>query len=174
MNTFKRLALCWRIMRAKPGGSLAHAKRELPPADGDNMQALMNQQLLELVLVFSTHGHSGFSASYATSALGKLLAFEPLGPLTGEPDEWIDHGYSIQNNRASHVFMGDKDRFDGAAYDIQAVVFREPNGSCFTGKGSSQPVTFPYTPRTIYVDVDDTGMPLDGWDREGVCPRWEA
>ena len=148
-----RLSLCWRILRAKPGNLFGHAERELPAANGDEMQALMNAQLKEMLLVFSTHGHSGFSASWARACLGKLLAYEPLGPLTGEPSEWVEVSDGVfQNKRASHVFK-QADRFDGQAYDINARVFREPGGACYTGHGSMQPVTFPYTPTTEYVDV---------------------
>jgi hypothetical protein len=84
-----------------------------------------------------------------------LLRYEPLGPLTGEPDEWVDHGYCMQNNRCSHVFK-QADRFDGQAYDIQGKVFREPSGACYTCSDSFVPITFPYTPTTVYVDVPAT------------------
>lgn len=162
MRTFtSRLALCWRILRAKPGNLLDHAERELPPPGDDEMQALMNAQLKELVLVFSTHGHSGFSASWARQCLDKLLAYQPLRPLTGEPDEWCEVGDGVfQNRRCSHVFK-QADRFDGQAYDLNGRVFREPSGACYTGRDSMVPVTFPYTPATVYVDVpgaEDTGQ----------------
>jgi len=175
MKLTEKLALCWRILRAEPGNCMEHADRELPPADGDEMQALMNQHIKEMVLVFGTHGHSGFSASYAIALLEKILRFQPLRPLTGEPEEWgerFDGGTCKQNKRAGNVFIGDPQRFNGQAYDIDAIVFREPTGSCFTGKGSAQPVIFPYTPRTIYVDVDAEGNPLNGWTREGIYPGW--
>ncbi len=153
MNFKDRLSLCWRVLRAKPGNLFAHADRELPKPNGDDMQELMNQQLRELILVFSTHGHSGFSASYARGALDKLLAYEPLRPLTGEPDEWNEVGPGVfQNNRCSRVFK-DASQFDGQAYDIDAVVFREPSGACFTSRDSRKVVTFPYWPKTEYVDV---------------------
>ena len=173
MKLSEKIGLCWRILREKPGNLMAHAESELPDADNE-MQAQMNRDLRELVLVFSTQGHSGFSASYATGTLEKLLRFQPLRPLTGEDREWGEtfDGRCQQNRRCGSVFKGDPERFGGQAYDINAVVFRETNGACFTGRGSAQPVTFPYTPRTIYVDVDDDGKPLDGWDREGVYPGW--
>ena len=153
MKLTQRLALCWRILRAEPGNLLAHADRELPPADGDEMQALMNQGLRELVLVFGTQGHSGFSANWARQSLEKLLAYEPLRPLTGEPDEWAEVADGVfQNKRWSRVFK-QADRFDGQAYDIDAKVFREPSGACYTGRESMVPVVFPYWPKTEYVDV---------------------
>lgn len=137
---------------------LAHANRELLNPESNDMQALMNQQLKELILVFSTHGHSGFSANYAASALEKLLRYEPLGPLTGEQSEWNEVGTDVfQNNRCSRVFK-QADRFDGQAYDLDGKVFREPGGSCFTNKHSMVPITFPYVPSTVYVDVADTSF----------------
>lgn len=154
MKLTKKLALCWRILKANPGNYMIHAERELPPAVGDDMQSLMNDQLKEMVLVFATHGHSGFSSSYAVSALEKLLLFKPLGPLTGADDEWYYHAGEdlYQNKRCSHVFK----ESDGSAYDINGRVFREPNGACFTNSDSRVPVIFPYVPRTEYVDVPST------------------
>lgn len=174
MRLTEKLSLCWRILREKPDNLMAHIERELPPDQGDEMQAAMNQGLRELVLVFCTQGHSGFSASYAISVLEKLLRFQPLRPLTGDADEWgrTFDGRCQQNKRASHVFRCDPERFDGQAYDIRAIVFRENSGACFTGRGSSQPIIFPYTPHTVYVDVDDEGNPLNGWTREGIYPGW--
>lgn len=152
MNLINKASLCWRILRSDRGNLVAHAERELPPDEGDGMNALMNRHLLELVVVFSTQGHSGMSAAFATSALEKLLRYEPLRPLTGDPGEWLDHGYCMQNKRCGRVFK-QPDRFDGQAYDIDAVVFREPGGACFTNVGSFRPITFPYWPKTEYVDV---------------------
>lgn len=136
---------------------MAHARRELPPEHGDDMQAAMNRGLLQLLAVFTMQGHSGFSASYATSALEKLMRFEPLGPLTGADDEWMDHGNGIfQNLRCGHVFK-QPDRFNGQAYDLDGRVFREPSGACYTNWDSMVPITFPYTPKREYVDVQAPG-----------------
>ena len=175
MKLIERLSLCRRILCVKPGNPMIHAERELPPANGDEMQELMNKQLKEVILVFCTHEHSGFSASYAASALEKLLRFKPLRPLTGEDSEWrepFEDGGSVQNTRSGNVFKGDPHRFNGDPYDSTAIVFREKSGLCFQGRGSAQPIAFPYTPKVIYLDVDDEGMPLNGWDREGVYSEW--
>ena len=155
MKPIDKLNLCWRILRSKPGGLYAHALSELPPTNGDEMNALMNRNLLELVTVFGTQGHSGFSAGYARAILDKLLRFDPLGPLTGEPTEWVEVGPGVfQNNRCSRVFK-QADRFGGQAYDIDARVFREPSGTCYTNVDSMLPIVFPYTPTTEYVDVGE-------------------
>lgn len=150
MKLRKRIALAWRVLTYQPGNLLAHTDHELPPDEGDEMQALMNDHMRELVLVFASQGHSGFSASYATAALEKLLRFEPLRPLTGEPDEWVKVGGDVwQNRRCSRVFKGP----DGRAYDIDGRVFRDPDGDCYTSRDSRVYVDFPYTPKTEYVDV---------------------
>lgn len=114
----------------------------------------IQQNILELLEVFSNQGHSGFSAPYCIGLFNKLASFEPLCPLTGEPEEWNDTSHMSsrpvwQNKRCSHVF---KDA-DGQAYDIQGKVFREPDGSCYTSKESRVYVEFPYTPKTEYIDV---------------------
>lgn len=151
MNFRNKLRLCWSILTCTPGNLYAHAIRELPAPDGDTMQKAMNRGLLDLVLVFSTQGHSGFSASYAISALEKLLRFAPLRPLTGDESEWVHVGENTwQNNRCSHVF---KDAA-GNAYDIDGKIFREPSGACYTSRDSRVPVTFPYMPVREYVDVE--------------------
>ncbi len=169
-----RIALCWRILRQKQDNLLAHADRELPHIGTDEMGLAMARDLRELVFVFGTQGHSGFSASYATGILEKLLRYAPITPLTGEPGEWMEVGHGVhQNTRCGHVFKS-TDEFDGLPYDLDAVVFREASGACFTGRGSRQPITFPYTPKTVYIDVDAEGTPLNGWNREGVCPEWAA
>jgi hypothetical protein len=145
------------IRAETPGNLYAHAVRELPDAGDDKMQACMNECLLQMVLVFSSQGHSGFSSGYAIAALTKLLDFQPLRPLTGEDSEWNEVGTDVwQNNRCSHVF---KDA-DGRAYDIQGRVFREPNGSGYTSGKSRVYIEFPYTPKIEYVDVDADGKEI--------------
>ena len=133
-----------------------HAERELialgynlnDQEDGPNKW--IQENLFELLDVFSKHGHSGSSAPYCVEAFSKLALFEPLSPLTGEDSEWTEVGDGVwQNKRASNVF---KER-DGKAYDIEGRVFREPDGCCFTNADSRIYVTFPYTPTTEYVDV---------------------
>lgn len=119
----------------------------------DEMQAAICEHVLELLRVFSDEGHSGTTAPYTVNMFKKLAMFEPLVPLTGEDWEWNEVGPgTFQNKRCSRVFK-QADRFDGQAYDIEGKVFREPNGSCYTSADSRVPVTFPYTPKTEYVDV---------------------
>jgi hypothetical protein len=131
---------------------LAHAKNEL---DIIGEHGPMRKHLLTMVETFSDEGHSGFSASYAVSALEKLLRFEPLKPLTGDDGEWMEVGEGMEQNiRCSRVF-----RENGKVYDIEGFVFRDPDGSCYTNGESRRDVVFPYTPKT---EIVDRGCALPG------------
>lgn len=132
-----------------------HAKRELKSMleSDEEINRLMANNILEIVETFSKQGHSGFSASYAIGVLTKLLNWEPFGPLTGEDSEWHDPGGdSLQNIRCSRVF---KDKATGRTYDIEGKVFRSKNGGAYTNRDSHVDVTFPYTPKTEYVEVEE-------------------
>ena len=124
---------------------------KIDPADTDaiEMQKLMHDGIIDMVKLFSSQGHSGFSAPYAIAMTQRLLNYEPLSPLTGEDGEWTDLGDGLkQNKRCSRVFSQ-----NGEAYDIEGKVFREPGGQTFTSGQSRVPVTFPYEPVRIFVDV---------------------
>lgn len=139
---------------------IEHAKREFLAAgykpieqEEDGPNKWMQENVLELLRVFSKQGHSGASAPYCISVFEKLAMFKPLTPLTGNDDEWneVVDGKLWQNNRCSHVFK----EADGRAYDGEARIFREPNGACYTSKDSRAYIKFPYTPTRKYVDVPE-------------------
>lgn len=131
-----------------------YARSELERAglfskEGDFYGGMMGEAVMKLIEVFADEGHSGMSASYCIGIFEKLARFEPLTPLTGDDDEWNEVGDGVfQNKRCSHVF-----KENGAAYDIEGKIFREPDGVCFTSRDSHVPVTFPYVPKHEYVDV---------------------
>lgn len=118
----------------------------------------------KIVEIFSSQGHSGFSAScyssYLSHALKQTLNLQPLSPLTGKDHEWInvseyDEGSMLyQNNRDSAVF---KDGY-GCKYN-DAIVFQgEDDFDSFTGSvgslRSSQYIkSFPFTPKRFTVHV---------------------
>ena len=152
---------------------LAHAETELKAIgmlDGDEMNEAMSKNVFELLAVFSKQGHSGFSALYAVGLFEKLARFEPLAPLTGADEEWCCVSEASgepmwQNKRASHVFKGG----DGQAYDIQAVIYREPSGATFTRGGSRHYVTFPYSPSRKTVQVDASGKEISDEEFEQLA-----
>jgi hypothetical protein len=130
-----------------------HAELEFEIAgynDGEEMNAMMKNNVMTLLEVFSAQGHSGLSAPHCVSLFSKLAKHEPLGPLTGAEAEWgeefNDEG-TRQNRRASHVFL----EKGGQAYDINAVVFEDADGSRWNNSKGHRYVTFPYTPTTKVV-----------------------
>lgn len=150
-----RLGTCLIRYAARKSNIVSFARNELAiafPVD-DGMQSAMNSDVLDIVCLFSTQGHSGMSAGYARGLADKLLGYEPISPLTGEESEWMPLGYSddmtAQNRRCGHVFR----RKDGTAYDSTGRVFREPDGACYTSGDSRVDIAFPYTPTREYVDA---------------------
>lgn len=133
---------------------IKHAKREVPEwfkEEGPNRW--IADGTVELLAVLSHQGHSGGSIGFALNFFKAMASFEPWGPLTGEDSEWgepYDGEGTRQNRRCSHVFK----KADGIAYDIEGRIFREPSGACFTNRDSRVEVTFPYTPKREYVDVE--------------------
>jgi hypothetical protein len=149
------------------GNLLSHARRELkaagmdPDGPADSINTYMAKGTLDLLRVFSEQGHSGASAPFAIKLFATLAAFEPWGPIRGTEDEWMHVGNGgadgremYQNTRCSRVFRNSK---DGPAYDVEGIVFRDPDGCCVTTRGSAVLVDFPYTPKTVYVDRDADG-----------------
>lgn len=139
-----------------------HAQKELELIGAFNKEkdfygGMTGNAVMELIKVFSKQGHSGMSASLVRGLFNKAAAFEPLSPLTGEDSEWNETSKGVfQNNRCGRVF-----KENGQAYDIDGTVFREPSGSCYTSRESRVNVTFPYTPKTEYVDVqEELELPL--------------
>ena len=134
----------------------AYAKSEMERAglfgkDSD-YGGMIADAVMKMIKVFADEGHSGASAPMAINIFKKVAMFEPLTPLTGADDEWMEVGEGQwQNIRCSHVFKG----ADGRAYDIQGRVFREPSGCCYTSFDSRVYLTFPCTPKTEYVDVPE-------------------
>lgn len=116
----------------------------------DAMQAMMCNNILELLEVFSKQGHSGFSAAYLRARLNLLMDFKPLAPLTGEDREWTKVDDDLwQNRRCSTVFKN----ANGEAWNIDGIVFwewyKDPETgemirNSFTSSDSFVPVTFPH------------------------------
>ena len=93
-----------------------HATKELTLAglfDKDSdFVGMLGCSALEIVGVFAKQGHSGMSASIVTDLVGRLMRYEPLTPLTYEPNEWMNvsdqSGSPMwQNIRKSDVFSTD-------------------------------------------------------------------
>lgn len=173
-----------------------HAKTELQIAglfdkEGDFYDGMTGKAVMELMEVFSKQGHSGMSAPIVADIFKKLANYEPLGPITGKDEEWSDvrdYGKGepwYQNKRYSAIF---KDGKDGRAYSIDAIVKRDQNGTCWSGfawlseedykTGDRSKMvgkrgyikSFPFTPKTFYIDVRDVEVAKDDWESFVVDP----
>lgn len=116
--------------------------------DSKEIQQKINDDILQIVQIFSEQGHTGFTANYALNILERLLRYQPLSALTGEDDEWEDTSSfgsdqtSYQNKRCPFIF---KDK-DGKAYNTEGKIFSEDDGKTwFTSKDSKVYIEFPYT-----------------------------
>jgi hypothetical protein len=120
----------------------------------------IGKAVLELIQVFSNQGHSGMSASIVRELFSKLSKYEPLLPITGGENEWVEVSDSLfQNNRLSNVF-----KQNGRIYYLDAITFVDERGSyfsgtCFTKKKKKSIMSrqliksFPFIPKTFIVKV---------------------
>jgi len=120
----------------------------------DEMQDAIESDILQIVDIFAEQGHSGMSAPYVLKILEKVLAFEPVTPLTGEDSEWndmSDHGDSkntiYQNNRCFRVFKEVAPDGTEYVYDSGRYIFRDEEGFTYISRESRGTVIFPYTPK---------------------------
>lgn len=110
---------------------IAQAKEELRRANfGEQDSAVM----IDILERFFEQWDSGGAVSVVAPVLQRLIAGKPLGPLTGDADEWMDVSemsgrVMYQNKRCSTVFK-DGDR----AYNIDTP-----------GRPT---ITFPYWPES--------------------------
>ena len=157
----------------KKSQTLSHAEMEFDilsksytdPSDRPIVEEF-REEILALVNKFGNSGQSGGSAPLVSSAIAdavkKLCMQKPICPITGIDDEWFEFSDGqYQNNRLSSVF---KDK-NGKAYFLDAIVWKgDTEGESgndwdtFTGtvwgNTSRQYIkSFPFTPKTFYVDV---------------------
>jgi len=129
------------------GSLVDFARKELELLGEDEMQEEMNKDVLQVLELLESQGHSGLSISLLMYTLNRLVKFLPLTSLTGEDDEWepldFDSDTSIeQNKRCPRVFRNAGD--NSTAHDVEAKIFEDENGIRFSCRESSLPITFPY------------------------------
>jgi hypothetical protein len=123
---------------------------------GEPYNDLVTKAILDLIELFASQDHTGFTAPYVIDTFSRLAMFKPLSPLTGEDDEWNDIGHGcFQNKRYSAVFKDE----DGTAYNINGKAFTDDGEIWYTCKDSDVNVTFPYVvpdkPEYIYRNKED-------------------
>jgi len=155
----------WEERKFKKSNTYHKAVVELGKLSDDYLVKEFEAEILALVEKFGKSGQSGGSAPFTAGAIAnavkKLCLHDTLSPLTGSEDEW-GHCYEhegeqvYQNKRKYSVFMNDG-RLSTAHYNNTIVFQGEEEWDSFTGSvqgiTSSQPVRFPFEPKTFYVDV---------------------
>jgi len=88
-----------------------HTIRELDLIGEDetaDYDGMIRDAVLDIVRTFARQGHSGYSAAYTLSLIQRLLAFEPLSPLTDDPADWVNVADNLwQCRRQSAAFSHD-------------------------------------------------------------------
>lgn len=114
----------------KDSNLIRHAIKELKLAgyykpDEYGMNTLMKDQILELLAVFTSHGHSGHSAPFAIKLFSKLANWEIISDLTLADDEFVDCGWrdeiQYQNIRDHRIFKDEKGISFSEAFSKTAV-----------------------------------------------------
>lgn len=159
---------------------IEHAKREfkrsgytpLDEEQEDGPNKWMQENVLELIEVFSKQGHSGMSASFAIDAFKKLANYKLLTSVkSAEEFDFVETsmGGSLQSRVISSVFQE-----EGGEYDIDAIVFKNQKGHCFTTSltciGYKHAyIKYPFVPKTFYLDVIEKEVRPDDWEIVGLA-----
>lgn len=167
------------------------AERELTilvkaSTDPDNRPIIEHfiPEILALTEKFGKSGQSGGSAPFTAIALAKaikkLCLQKPICPITGIEEEWMDvanlgDGDSdilYQNKRCSALFKNK----DGRCWYLDAIAFKTANGDLWSSAFLLNPglaikyfsrqyvKSFPFTPKTFYIDVNEGEVAKDDWE----------
>lgn len=165
-----------------------HAKRELDILVKTVPDPIIGEfipELLALAEKFGKSGQSGGSAPFTAAALAKavkqLCLQKTICAITGRDDEWVDVAHLgdgkdpiYQNNREYALFRNG----DGKSHYLDAIVWKDEKGHTWTGAAkrklygsafveycSRQYVkSFPFVPKTFYVDVISEEVAKDDWE----------
>ena len=129
--------------------------------------------------------HSGMSISFTTHILNRLILGEPLSPITGEDDEWVDVSYEgmpegvieeYQNKRMSSLFKYVYEDGNVKYSDVQRVTCYRfshddtqrgvPFHSSFMDDWIDEvkPITLPYVPQHFKVYMTECLYEENGGD----------
>ena len=159
-----------------------HAETELKIAglfdeDSDYGGALATATM-ELIRVFENQGHSSNSASMVSNLFNTLSRYETLIPITGKDEEGgepLDGMDTLQQNKRNSAVFKHTDT--GYCTYSSSVIKRCPNGVCWSGPlymtredainntniMKFKIKSFPFTPKTFYIDVLEEEIRPDDW-----------
>ena len=109
---------------------------------GSDTDKQIAEDILDLVRLYESQGHSGGSGKFCVDTFKRLVEFKPLGVLKGTPDEWLRvDEHTLQNIRCPHVYF---DHERNIAFDACAKVFSRDGKNWFTTNESAVEISFPY------------------------------
>jgi hypothetical protein len=128
-------------------GLVDFAKTELDKAglfskDSD-YEGMLGNAVMDLMKVFASQGHSGFSAQLTRQLFNLVSDYKPLSPLTDNPDEWMEVGDQMpprtpsgegsvwQSRRNPEAFSEDGGKTYYLLSDMD-VKGKEENGATYT------------------------------------------
>jgi hypothetical protein len=122
---------------------IEHAKTELAAI---NFGADDSAVMIEIMERFFDQWDSGGAVHAVAPILQRLIAGQPLGPLTGADSEWFDpmgDGLMLQNKRCGSVFKDwrDADGHLSVAAGLGKLTIHDIDNPAWDG-------TFPYDPST--------------------------
>ena len=128
-------------------GLVDFAKTELTKAglfDKDSdYEGMLGNAVMDLMKVFASQGHSGFSAQLTRELFNLVSDYKPLSPLTDNPDEWMEVGDQMpprtpggegsvwQSRRNPEAFSEDSGKTYYLLSDMD-VKGKEENGATYT------------------------------------------
>lgn len=145
---------------------MTHFVRELQilrEAHNDESELIIDkfeEPIRSILEINGKQGHSGSSANFYAAHMSEIvnnaMLMKPLGPITGIDCEWVDvNDEFFQNNRECAVF---KNKETKKSHYLDAIVWSgKEEWDTFTGQvediHSSQNISFPFVPKTFYIDV---------------------
>lgn len=156
-----------------------------------------SKEIFMLCEAFGRSGESGNSAHFVATEISqsikKLLLQEPICPIMGTDEEWVqvkdiseNDDMMYQNKRCSRLFKAK----NGKCWYLDAIVKKVArSGYCWSGSfwltkedylkrdeskiiGSSHYVkSFPFTPKTFYIDVVEEKVAKDDWEMYLLDPK---
>lgn len=145
------------------------------PNKEDKVQQTMNENIIEIIKLLESQGHTGTTIKYLFNKVERLINFKPLTSIDDNPEEWREcfgRTTSFQHKRCPSVFKDE----NGYVKDINGRVFSDDGGfSWFGSRDSSVPVTFPYLPPTkpkkVYIQGDIFNGAVDISDDKELIDR---
>lgn len=117
-----------------------------PDYDQTSSQDSIELDILEVVDLLESQGHSGSSYEYIVNLLGSILQGIPITPLTGNDYEWTKDEWSTDENLERNIRYSKVYRSGERAWRLDARYFSEDQGKTWftSGKDSTASVTFPF------------------------------